>query len=684
MAPKLIPAFVSCVSGGGFTSAYRPRVSSPCVRLVRLDRCWCSRRQEAEELSVHINKFRETFSKRMAQAGLEPHHRIALGVSGGPDSMALCVLAAEWKTRSLVPPGCRSGAVDGLLAIVVDHNLRVESKEEANLVRERVSKLGISCEVAHCQWKDGRPDSGRLQVSAREMRYEMFHKICSQHGFGILLLAHHADDQAELFVLRLSRNSGVLGLAGMAFTSQIFSNYKYCHGGGAMSDVILLVRPLLDFSKDDLYKICRDRGQEWVEDPSNQSSLFVRNRIRKSLMQYSSSFELFGLELQALISSLRRTRAYVDHTSSKLIEETVMITETGYAVIDLSALQSSKVDDMCLAKFISMLVQFISQRHRPIRANSLKLLLSYLCSFPCETSLTVAGCYLCPAPGSKGTKVLVCCSVNCPLPSKMEFLCPSHHGNREELFRESKEIVSKSIEKSRSIISSRTEVDFMDASSESILCEARRLHLISESTLKFISSLQQEERDLFKPKSEKIPYDHSQETNGITGSEYIKPGQTVLFMNRFLIEWELSKYFACNGQGIVDEDAGKLCIFCASGHEMTAKVRPMMECDWLYLAELTDPCPREVSQDFSVSIESGTVLAIESLHNGHVRSCARMTLQALKSIPVAARRSLPVLVNLEGVLLSIPSLCFKHCPCLQVSARFNPIVPLGGGHSSFI
>jgi tRNA(Ile)-lysidine synthase TilS/MesJ len=67
----------------------------------------------------------------------------ALGVSGGPDSMALCVLTAGWKTTGVNSVGTdSSGFIDGLLAIIIDHGLRAESKEEANVVRNRVSDMG--------------------------------------------------------------------------------------------------------------------------------------------------------------------------------------------------------------------------------------------------------------------------------------------------------------------------------------------------------------------------------------------------------------------------------------------------------------------------------------------------------------------------------------------------------------
>lgn len=257
-------------------------------------------------------------------AGIKPHHRIALGVSGGPDSIALCVLTAGWKTAGANSVGTdSSGFIDGLLAIIVDHGLRAESKDEANIVRNRVSQMGIRCEIANCDWPSGKPKQGHLQKAARDMRYQVFHDVCAKHQIGVLFIAHHADDQAELFILRLSRNSGVLGLAGTPFTSQIFPMHTHSYCEVPANGGVLLVRPLLEFSKEDMYKICRGGTEEWVEDPTNQNQLFTRNRIRRELNHLSSS--AFKSELQRVISACRKTRAYVDHVCHSLIHQAVVI-----------------------------------------------------------------------------------------------------------------------------------------------------------------------------------------------------------------------------------------------------------------------------------------------------------------------------------------------------------------------
>lgn len=136
------------------------------------------------------------------------------------------------------------------------------------------------------------------------------------------MTAHHADDQAELFILRLSRNSGVLGLAGMAFVSELFSTCPDL-SAEASSNGLLLVRPLLELPKEDMYKICLAANQEWVEDPTNRSALFARNRIRMILTDLASP--IFRSELQALIAACRRTRLHVDKICSNLMHQAVTI-----------------------------------------------------------------------------------------------------------------------------------------------------------------------------------------------------------------------------------------------------------------------------------------------------------------------------------------------------------------------
>ncbi|CAN6540920.1 unnamed protein product [Malus baccata var. baccata] len=675
-----------------------PRIPLTTWKLPFMSRqvlCKCSSSQAAPAAAVvDVAKYKEAFAKRMAMAGLKPHNRLAIGVSGGPDSMALCVLSAHWKAQDFSAKCDSGGFIDGLLAIIVDHGLRAESKEEANTVSNWVSKMGIRSCIACCDWPDGHPKQGHLQEAARDMRYEMFQNICIQNRIGVLLIAHHADDQVELFVLRLSRNSGVLGLAGMPFTSQIFSTHTHSCAEVSRNHGILVVRPLLDLVKEDMYKICEGSNQVWVEDPTNQSQLYARNRIRLFLKDSTCAFRS---ELQALIAACRKIRRYVDHICSNLISQAVTFTDLGYAVIDLEILNQSEIEDICMTKFIALVLKFISQRNRPIRGSTSKLLLNYMRTLPCKTSFTAAGCYISPAPGSRGMKALVCVSVDSPLPLKMglsrlHFQIEQEQSTPDEM----EQIISDSISYADSLVPNESDVHFLEGNPESILTGARKLGMISESTQTNILLLHQEEIKNFKSSKVTADYksEHGVKSASTSQSEQLQPGQICCFMDRFFVTWNLSEEDTddatseeANLDGVLEAESRYCCCrSCGFGHDTVVEVRNMIEPDWLYLANLSKCQTSENFQEQRHSLDNGLEQTEEKTNKclDYARLSAQRALVSLRFIPLAARRGLPVLVNGEGLLLSIPSISFKHCPRLATSATFKPKVPLGGGHTSFI
>jgi tRNA(Ile)-lysidine synthase len=176
-----------------------------------------------------------------------------VAVSGGPDSTALLVMAAEWTARR----GAR------LFAATVDHRLRPESRAEAAGVAGLSARLGVP--HATLVWTGAKPSS-RLQERAREARYRLLAAHAEAIGADVIATAHHLDDQAETVLFRLARGSGVAGLAGMAAATPL---------GRAT-----LVRPLLGVAKADLESFCRARGVSFVEDPSNADPAYARTRLR--------------------------------------------------------------------------------------------------------------------------------------------------------------------------------------------------------------------------------------------------------------------------------------------------------------------------------------------------------------------------------------------------------------------
>src|SRR3990172_5669872 len=135
---------------------------------------------------------------------------LVLAVSGGPDSTALMVLAACWRDALKRPPR--------LIAITVDHGLRKESKAEAAAVARLARKLKIAHRTL--RWRGTKPASG-LQQAARAARYRLLGEAARSLGASSILTAHTLDDQAETVLLRMSRGSGITGLAAMARVSSL-------------------------------------------------------------------------------------------------------------------------------------------------------------------------------------------------------------------------------------------------------------------------------------------------------------------------------------------------------------------------------------------------------------------------------------------------------------------------------
>jgi tRNA(Ile)-lysidine synthase len=195
---------------------------------------------------------------RDLNALVDPQATVGVAVSGGPDSLALLLLAAEARPLKVE-------------AATVDHALRPESRAEAEMVAGLCERLGVPHSILTADWPE-KPATA-IQEQARAMRYRLLGEWARERGIPVLLTAHHLDDQAETFLMRLARGAGVKGLAGMRPTARL---------GGRD---IALVRPLLGWRHSELEAVCAAAEVEAVRDPSNGDEQFERVRMRNSLAQ---------------------------------------------------------------------------------------------------------------------------------------------------------------------------------------------------------------------------------------------------------------------------------------------------------------------------------------------------------------------------------------------------------------
>jgi tRNA(Ile)-lysidine synthase len=191
---------------------------------------------------------------------LEHFPTLVLAVSGGPDSTALMVLAARW---------CKAlKAKLKLIAVTVDHGLRKEAKREAANVGRLARKLGITHRTL--RWTGRKPKAG-LQEAARAARYRLLADAARKANASHILTAHTRDDQAETVLIRMSRGSGISGLAAMTRISAL---------PGDGEGQIKLVRPLLEIPKTRLIASLRAAKIPFADDPSNRDLRFTRARLR--------------------------------------------------------------------------------------------------------------------------------------------------------------------------------------------------------------------------------------------------------------------------------------------------------------------------------------------------------------------------------------------------------------------
>lgn len=263
---------------------------------------------------------------------------VAVATSGGADSLALLLLTSTVAREE----GGR------LIALTVDHGLRVESKDEALFVQRWCGEKGI--EHVILPWVGEKPSSC-LQEKAREARYHLLTTWCRENQVPTLLLGHHQGDQEETFWMRLASGSGLDGLTGMKRT--------VCREG------IICVRPLLTFPKSRLKATLQDAGSSWIEDPSNQNPSFLRGRLRQAL----ETEGLTSLRLRKVMDKLREDADFIQSALRQALETYIHVHPEGYLTLATEAAQS--LHPAITMRVIGYLMQWFSPFPYPPRRETI-------------------------------------------------------------------------------------------------------------------------------------------------------------------------------------------------------------------------------------------------------------------------------------------------------------------------
>ena len=302
------------------------------------------------------------FAALMTRLGpFEPQPHLAVAVSGGRDSMALVLLADRWARA-------RGGRIT---ALTVDHGLRPESLKEAHRVHGWLARRGIAHRIL--RWTGSKP-AANLQSAARNARYRHLSAWCERGGVLHLLLAHQAEDQAETFLLRLARESGIDGLASMAAVSEL--------------SAVRLLRPLLSIARERLAATLRSAGQAWVDDPSNENTAHARIRLRH-LREVLEAEGLTVARLARTAHHIATARAHSEGQVAALLARAARIHPAGFCEVDLGILLEAPASTALRA--LSSILQTIGGAAYPARFERLERLYRALAAGT-GAGFTLAGC----------------------------------------------------------------------------------------------------------------------------------------------------------------------------------------------------------------------------------------------------------------------------------------------------
>ncbi len=204
-------------------------------------------------------KLVETVLRNIRQNNLFfPDERVLVAVSGGPDSLVLLHML-HFSGQPLV-------------VATFDHQIRPDSAEDVGFVQSTAVEWGVPCYTGSADVPAQASGIG-LELAARQARYSFLAQVARQVNVGKIVVAHHLDDQAETVLLHVLRGAGLSGLQAMRFASPVPD-----------APDLMLVRPLLNVTREEIERYCQDHDLHPRQDASNQDTTYTRNAIRHNIL----------------------------------------------------------------------------------------------------------------------------------------------------------------------------------------------------------------------------------------------------------------------------------------------------------------------------------------------------------------------------------------------------------------
>ena len=260
-----------------------------------------------------------------------------VAVSGGPDSLALSFLAKIYSIK-------KSLKVNFFL---VDHKLRHNSSDEANIVKKILKKLSINLSIL--KW-NGKKPRNNIQSIARAKRYALLIEESKKLKINNILLGHHKDDLMENFFIRILRGSGLNGM--LSFNEK--SRFRK----------INVIRPLMKFSKKDLVFISKKVFDTYVEDPTNENENFKRVKIRnliKTLKSEGLNFDKFNLTIKNLKFANNSIKSF---TEKNIIENSITFKKKKSIFLNKDFFNQP---EEIVFRSLTEIIKIVGGKHYPVR-----------------------------------------------------------------------------------------------------------------------------------------------------------------------------------------------------------------------------------------------------------------------------------------------------------------------------
>ena len=304
-------------------------------------------------MSTKINnlffiKFQQIL-ERLKFFNLPKHQQnIAVAVSGGSDSMSLAILLFDFCQQHFI----------NLVAVVVNHNYREISNQEAQKVIQKLQQLNIKNALLHIN--PSLVPTSNIEQQLRQHRYDLLLDYCNQHNINFLATGHQLDDVAENFLIRLFRGSGLDGLSAM----QNIANYQN----------LILLRPLLDFTKQQLIDFLQEKNIEWFEDETNLDMKFLRNKIRSFLHSFT--------DYTPIILRINKTSQEINLINQKFncellqYSQKILFWQEDYCLLKKSSFTDEKKE--ILLKILALMLMEIGNKNYKPRKEKLQNYYEYL------------------------------------------------------------------------------------------------------------------------------------------------------------------------------------------------------------------------------------------------------------------------------------------------------------------